>query len=344
MDADDTTTVLHAGDPAELVSGLPAVFGFTPRESLVVLSLSGEDHCIDVGMRNDLVPVEEASTAGEQLVRMLLHNGVSTVLVVGCSADAALCAANVYAICEALERVGIDLRQALRCDGERWWSYTCAEGCCPAAGAPYDPRNSQLLAEAVGQGIAMVPERADLALRFAPVAGSRSAVMAAATDRALDDIAGHIERITPRRAGGTSRQLVEQGMAMVRGALDRGLGGAPVSDEDAATLSTWCALVPVRDLAWAQVTRANAVAHLEVWSQVARKVVPPWEPAVLSLTAFCAWLSGNGALAWCALDRVELADPDYSMAELIRETLRNGLPPTSWIPVPEQLVWGTVDG
>ncbi len=344
MNDDDATTVIRVDDPAEIVSGLPALFGFTPRESLVVLSLSGERDRIGFGMRNDLVPAGEEIELGEQLVRMLQRNGASAVLVVGCSADPARCALNVYALCAALERAGIALRAALRCDGERWWSYSCQGPCCPPAGTAYDARSSRMQAEAVVRGVAMVPDRADLALRFAPVGGSQAVAMAAATDRACSDIAARLERSSPPRRGGISRQLVEHGATTVRQALERALSGAPVSDEDAAMLSTWCALVPVRDLAWAQVTRANAADYLEVWSQVARKVVPPWEPAVLSLTGFCAWLSGDGALAWCALDRAELADSDYSMAELVRETLRNGLPPDSWIPVPEQLVWDTIEG
>ncbi len=344
MNDDDATTVLRVNDPGEIVSGLPALFGFTPRESLVVLALSGERGRIDSGMRNDLVPPEMAGEQGEQIVQLLLRNGVSTVIVVGCSADAALCALNVYALGGALERAGVALREALRCDGERWWSYTCHQRCCPPAGTAYDPLSSQLLAEAVVRGIAMVPDRADLALRFAPVSGWQAVAMEAATDRAMDDIASRLEATRSGGGGGLSRRLVEHGATVVRQAMDRALCGAPVSDEDAAILSTWCALVPVRDLAWARVTRANAAAHLDVWSQVARKVVPPWEPAVLSLTGFCAWLNGNGALAWCALDRVEQVDPAYSMAELIRETLRHGLAPDCWIPVPEDLIWDAIDG
>jgi len=343
MNDDDRTTVVRADDPAEIVSGLPALFGFTPRESLVVLSLSGERGRSEFQIRNDLAPAEQVTEVGEHLALMLMRNDVSRVLIVGCSSDAELCGLNVRAFCAVLQRAGIELHSALRCDGERWWSYTCHEPCCPASGTPYDPRSSRLLAEAVAQGIAMVPDRSDLALRFAPVSGSRAVVMATATDRALGDIAARLDRTTADRGSGVSRPLVEHGVALVRQRLDRGLRGVPVSDEDAAILSTWCWFVPVRDLAWAQVTRDNAAAHLEVWSQVARKVVPPWEPAVLSLTAFCAWLSGNGALAWSALDRVEQADPDYSMAELIRETLVHALPPDTWIPVPAELVWDTVD-
>ena len=43
--------------------------------------------------------------------------------------------------------------------------------------------------------------------------------------------------------------------------------------------------------------------------------------APAALLAFAAWLAGDGALAWCAVDRCALADPDYRMAGLVAHTL-----------------------
>lgn len=344
MSDNEAATVVRIGDPSELVAGLPALFGFTPRESLVVLSLGGERERIGFRLRHDLVPPEDTRGLAVQLVEMLVRNGASNVLVVGCSTDAELCAENVDALCEVLEHAGIGLRDALRCDGRRWWSYTCQERCCPEEGTPYDPLSSQMVAEAVVHGVAMVPDRADLGLRFSAVRGAAAVSMAAATERALADVTSTLQRTGASRRGTVDRGALEVGVQRIQDTLGRALGGTPVGDADAATLSVWCGLVPVRDIAWAQVTRADAADHLDVWSQVARKVVSPWEPAVLSLAAFCAWLSGDGALAWFALDRVEQVDPTYSMAELIRETLRRGLPPDSWVPVDEELIWDSVGG
>ena len=67
-------------------------------------------------------------------------------------------------------------------------------------------------------------------------------------------------------------------------------------------------------------------------------MVPPYEPAVLSLAGFAAWLSGDGASAWCAVERAEAAAPHYSMAALLRETLTRCLPPDVWRPPPREVV------
>jgi hypothetical protein len=72
---------------------------------------------------------------------------------------------------------------------------------------------------------------------------------------------------------------------------------------------------------------------------VARRTVAPFEPAVLSLAAFCAWRTGDGARASCALERALRADGDYSMAHLMQSVLADALPPTIWEPVSEVSVW-----
>jgi len=71
---------------------------------------------------------------------------------------------------------------------------------------------------------------------------------------------------------------------------------------------------------------------------VSRRAVFPYEPAVLALAAFAAWLSGDGASSWCLLDRCARVAPRYSMAGLVAETLERCLPPDTWDPIPRPVV------
>jgi hypothetical protein len=57
-------------------------------------------------------------------------------------------------------------------------------------------------------------------------------------------------------------------------------------------------------------------------------------PAPATLLAVAAWLAGNGALAWCALDRARAEDDSYEMAEQLARILDEAQPPTAWHPVP----------
>ena len=51
---------------------------------------------------------------------------------------------------------------------------------------------------------------------------------------------------------------------------------------------------------------------------------------VASVLAFLAWLSGDGALAWCALDRAAEGDPPCTLADAVTEALDLALPPDVW--------------
>ena len=58
-------------------------------------------------------------------------------------------------------------------------------------------------------------------------------------------------------------------------------------------------------------------------------------PGACSLLAFAAWQHGDGALAWCAIDRCLDVDPDYSMAHCVAQILTGAVPPSVWQPIPE---------
>ena len=65
----------------------------------------------------------------------------------------------------------------------------------------------------------------------------------------------------------------------------------------------------------------------------------PTCPAPASLLAFTAWQSGEGALANIAIDRALAADPGYSLAQLLRDIMDAGVPPSAArVPMtPEQV-------
>jgi hypothetical protein len=48
------------------------------------------------------------------------------------------------------------------------------------------------------------------------------------------------------------------------------------------------------------------------------------------VTAFCAWQAGDGALAWCALDRCFGIDADHRLGICLAECLARAVPPGSW--------------
>jgi hypothetical protein len=63
---------------------------------------------------------------------------------------------------------------------------------------------------------------------------------------------------------------------------------------------------------------------------VVRRSPDPLLAPPAALLAFTAWLSGDGALAWCAVDLCQGAEPGYSMAGLVTQALAGGIPPAAW--------------
>jgi Domain of unknown function (DUF4192) len=318
--------VLTARGPGDLLAVIPYHFGFHPSESLVLLAVSGERRRLGIGMRVDLPPPEHAAAVADQVTSAARVNGVRHMVVVAYTAEQQTAQPLVEEVLDRLHAEGIDVVEALRADGERWFSYHCHRACCPAEGTPYDLSCHPLATEAVLQGAVALPDRSALERRVAAEVGGAAEEMAAAFTRAEVDLAELLEE-KGASAAGVRADLVARMTGVVRDyvAVPRILGSA-----EAAELAVWATFIPVRDAAWTLMSYTKASRHRSLWEQVLRRVRSPYEPAVACLMAFAAWLEGNGALALCALDRARAADPDYSMASLIEEVVSSAVPPSRW--------------
>lgn len=87
----------------------------------------------------------------------------------------------------------------------------------------------------------------------------------------------------------------------------------------------------VRDTLWTRFTRDNAYGWVETLTNAARICPDERRTAPMyALLAFAAWLSGNGALAWMAVERADDLDPTYSLTRIVEQALRNAVPPSAW--------------
>ena len=93
-----------------------------------------------------------------------------------------------------------------------------------------------------------------------------------------------------------------------------------------------------RDAAWGGAARADARSHVELWSGLVRCCPPDLVPHAAGVLAFLAWLAGDGALAWCGVDRAREGDPAHSLAQLVSDLLERAVPPSVWEPLLPDLV------
>lgn len=329
-------------DPAELVAGLAALFGFRPRESLLFLAVDGSRGRLGFRARVDVPGVADVEQAVGQLVHAGEVNRVSSVIVMAHSDERSLRIRSVRALADAFEQRQVEIVDAIHLDDQRFWSLQCGvASCCPPRGTAYDASTSLLVAEAVVSGQRIVGERSELAAEFGEPDDDTARRMSRHCDRVRARLVQE-HGVDPAASGALpDLAVLRAGGVRVKTLIGRAITTGPddISDADAAELAIWCRCVTVRDIAWSLVDIGDAREHLRLWSAVAGRTIAPFEPAVLSLAAFCAWMSGDGARAACALDRALRADPGYSMAHLLEAVLTNALAPSIWEPVAEHAVW-----
>lgn len=340
--------VLRVRSVPDLLALVPVTLGFEPRESLVAIGVGGAHPGFQA--RVDLPASLALRPVAQLLADAMRSQGCSRAAVVAFSGHPARSSAALRATAERLAAAGVGVLDLLRADRGRYWSLSCSDlRCCPPEGTAYDPASTALRAEATLAGKVVLADRESLERRYAAVSGAARRRSLDALPAAEAEVVEALALRRPadlRRARAVSRSVLRRAAPQVDALLGRLLAGDPVgvvatlSDTDAARLAVWASVTGTRDLAWTWMSRAQAPRHVALWTGVAQRVVPPYEPGVLALAGFAAWLSGDGASAWCLVDRCLEVDPAYSMAVLLADTLDRCVPPSAWEPPPRQVVLG----
>lgn len=324
------TAKMSLKSPTDLIAAVPYLLGFHPADSVVVLGLDGKK--LAFAARGDL-DAPDGATA--HLAAVVSRQGVDSAAVLGYG-PAHRVDGVVDDVRAALGHRGLTVVEALRVDGGRYWSYVCGNPvCCPPDGVPYDATSTEIAALATLAGQVALPSREALVRQVAPVGFRARESMRQATERAGDRLAKLMRAAPPGDVLGT-RAVRRAGEAAVAEAMRRHADGGRLTDDEAAWLTALMAHIPVRDYAWERVGAEDW--HVELWADVVRRAEEDLVPAPASVLAFAAWRVGHGALAHAAVDRALAANPEYSMAQLMREVLGRGIPPSTLdeFPVPER--------
>lgn len=316
-----TPSLFVAHDVPDLINSLPTLFGFRPTESLVAVATSGPRRRFGFRLRMDIPEAEHVDQVAALVVAHLKHQGAEGAIVIAVTEHQDVARDLLDAVHAELDVSDVELVVRARADGERYWT---DEHGSPREGIAYEQSAHHLsIVQAVAAGQQILPDRDALVDRFAAVTGERRRWLEHATATILDEVVPIVARTAPG-------DLAATGMAVVDPILERALAGRRLSDADLLRVAAWSSSVAVRDVIWSRITRDNAEEMLRVLTVVSGSVVPPFEPAVLSLTAFAAWLTGDGAQALIAIERALRCDPGYSMAATILEILEGGVSPEHW--------------
>jgi Domain of unknown function (DUF4192) len=328
-----TPVAVRAGSPAALLAIVPHLLGFVPEASLVVIGTAPPRDRVKVTLRYDLPdPPEEALAAdiAAHAAGVIGSQRMTAAVAVGYGSEA-LVTPLAEVLRDAFRQAGTELREFLRVQDARYWSYLCGdERCCPAAGVPFDPRTHPASVALARDEAPVLADRAAMAARIAPLRGSTEESMRQATRRAERHVAHLLGKVRKSARIGAARYMIAaEGLAAV-GRMIAGYrrGDATATDYEVAWLTVALRDLRVRDDAWARMDPAHRDAHRRLWIDVVRRAQPGHVAAPASLLAFVAWQCGDGALANVALDRALADDPSYSMATLLRQVISAGAPPS----------------
>jgi len=227
---------------------------------------------------------------------------------------------------------GLTISEILRVQDQRYWSYLCAEpDCCPPEGTPFDLRADPAWTTMTGVGIKVLGSRDDLAKTVAALDGAAGEIARRATQRAEAKASTLIARVGRTGRRGQARRLIAAaGISSVSSALASYRRGQRITNPDQlAWLSVVLRDLRVRDDAWARMDPKHREPYGRLWTDMTKAARPGYIAAPACLLAFAAWQNGNGALANVALDRALADQPGYSMAELLRQVIDNGVPPSA---------------
>jgi hypothetical protein len=327
--------VVRLSGPQGIVAAIPHYLGFVPENSLVLLCLTSPRDRVGPVCRIDLPPpgypevlspmLECARRHADSAAIVCYHEGPRPPCIDDLADGLRDRRIPIVATLSVSEGRIRDARSDSAARRDRGMPLLAAD----------DTQAIALRSAAVLAGRPPLPNRAALAASITPTAEGDDAGMRQAIDAALAELAPAVaaagRRLTP--------ELVEwiDAVLDVLDAEYRGCGR--VAAESAARAIALAHHPGSRDLIIARAVsrpdRDTVGFAISVAAQCPDDYCAQW----CAVLAVAAYRSGDGALAHCALDRTQHAEPEHRLARLLRSSIGAGLPPASLdvlarIPIP----------
>lgn len=293
-------------NPDELVAVIPHMLGFKPQESIVFVPMGSNLPTA----RLDIPTTPRDQAQAWRSIRDGLSRYArpgSAVGIVCFAADRQQADLIGREFAERLDIIGIETHLLLWADETRWADLVTGD--------------MGLQTEAARERVAAMTV---LAGRPQPAASRDSLAESLVGDREP------VAELLPE-----TRETARENGAKVEGrwALGRvqrfGHDGVRLDDKDAARLLVAVESIPIRDRLWLDMNHGNAASHVTLWTDLTKRAPAEVRSAPASLLAFGSWLSGHGAMTWCALDQVP-RDKSYALANLVAAAVQTGLHPREW--------------
>ncbi len=297
--------------PGALIAALPAVLGFVPVKSLVLVTIDrGELGCV---MRVDLSPELSDSVGHVAEVAAAARPDAAIAVVVDAEgAGCRLCNDEYQALhdslSESLAGYEIELidfhvvdtvgpRGRWHCEDGRW-------------GTVDDPSASPLAMAAVLDGRRLYARREELqqVIEITDAAASETLAGMLADDEDAETDA--------------VREITDAMDAAARVSV-----GETLSDASTVRLARALTDPQIRDVFYALAVGDEAANAEALWALLARTLPVPWRVEALVLLAFSAYARGDGPLAGVSLEAALRCNGTHRMAGMLDTALQSGMRP-----------------
>lgn len=301
----------------DLVVMVPLVLGFHPADSVVLMTFSdlgSSFHArVDLPLDTEHHPLVTAS-----LVEACRANAVRRAAAVVYTDDHDLALSQARSLVEGLGEVGIEVLDALRVHDRAWFALLGAEA-EPPVGTPFDAEAHPFTARGVFEGRVVHGDRDEVRDLLVGRESLERAVLA------------HAARSVRRRLVAAAHEELVREAWWLRDRLRLATrSGDRLDTGDAGRVLGLVADPDFRDVAWVDLRRSDAREHVGLWLDLVRR--SPWEASAgpCALLALAAYVAGDGALAWCAVDRCREVEPGHTLARLVADALAAALSPRAW--------------
>ncbi|KAA8880381.1 DUF4192 domain-containing protein [Nocardia colli] len=327
-------------DPGEIIAAIPAMLGFVPERSLLVVVLkdSACDPPLDsthvfAVMRFDLdlpaeIGNERAELVAAAVTRLCISDGATEVLAVVIDDRATVSESDSHtalitdlALILADREIGLlgSWATAAIEPGSRWWSLLGR----PAQGVIPDPKSSVVTAMVVAKGQPLYASRSG---RVAAVQPDHEAVER--IGRLLPAARAAVRRrYAVRRHDGDPDGGSRWGYRRVLGVIAACETGHVPTDRESAEIAAVLADHRVRDGLLSTGLSNYRRSAESLWTHLTRTLPGPQRAEAAVLLAYSAYVRGDGVLAGIALQTALDADPYHDFAIMLAGALEIGLDP-----------------
>jgi hypothetical protein len=314
--------------PSDLLIAIPFLLGFTPANSLIVVSIKGQ--IVDLTMRSDFPPQDKYSEVADELLAQLSgHKADEILLVAYLSVELDFNSLFLKQLFADLNK-SIPVRDFVVVSEERWRSLSCVDDdCCPIKGRALPEISTSLLAaEEVAAGNLMPlqsEEELIASIAFAPSEWDKGFA------EAIDIHWNYLQTLG-------QKECSKAGVVSLLKLISEFTAKGYVKDRQ-LVVEVFAALfdIQVRDFAIGAHGKQLLITHWNMWRWLLRMAPEKNVPSVSSIFAILSYERGDGALAHRALDRALANDSQYSLALLLRRTFSAGWPPEAFCKMREEL-------